>query len=57
MSEWAVTGDTVSLTLSGPDAPGDPATLAKTLATAFGGPVYLDIEYVPSAHIKVEATP
>jgi uncharacterized hydrophobic protein (TIGR00271 family) len=57
VSEWAVIGDTVSLTLAGPDAPGDPATLAKSLATAFGGPVYLDIEYVPSAHIKVEATP
>jgi uncharacterized hydrophobic protein (TIGR00271 family) len=55
--EWAVDGETVSLILAGPDAPGDPATLAKSLATAYGGPVYLDIEYVPSAHLKVEAVP
>jgi uncharacterized hydrophobic protein (TIGR00271 family) len=55
--EWAVNGDTVSLVLAGPDAPGDPATLATSLATAFGGPVYLDLEYVPSAHLKVEAAP
>ncbi len=57
VSEWAVDGDTVSLVLAGPDAPGDPATLAKSLATAFNGPVYLDIEYVPSAHLEVDAVP
>jgi hypothetical protein len=55
--EWAVDGDTVSLVLAGPDAPGDPATLAKSLADAYDGPVHLDIEYVPTAHLKVDAVP
>jgi uncharacterized membrane protein len=57
VSKWAVVGDTVSLVLAGPDAPGDPATLAKALADAYDGPVHLDIEYVPSAHLKVDAGP
>ena len=57
VSEWAVDGDTVSLVLSGPDAPGDPATLARSLATAFNGPVDLDIEYVPTVHLEVDAVP
>ena len=50
-------GETVSLILAGADAPGDAATLAKSLATAFDGPVFLDIEYVPSAHLEVDAIP
>jgi uncharacterized hydrophobic protein (TIGR00271 family) len=57
VSKWAVEGDTVSLVVAGPDAPGDPATLAKSLATAYDGPVSLDIQYVPSAHLEVEAVP
>jgi uncharacterized hydrophobic protein (TIGR00271 family) len=57
VDEWVVDGETVSLVLAGPDAPGDPATLAQSLARAFNGPVYLDIEYVPTAHLKVDAVP
>ena len=57
VSKWEVDGDTVALVLAGPDAPGDPATLARALATAYGGPVHLDIEYVPTAHLEVDAAP
>ena len=57
VSKWTVDGDTVALVLAGPDAPGDPATLAKSLATAYGGPVHLDIQYVPTAHLEVDAAP
>jgi uncharacterized hydrophobic protein (TIGR00271 family) len=55
--EWTVAGDTVTLVLAGPDAPGDAQTLATDLAAAFGGPVTLDIEYVPTTRQQVEAMP
>ena len=55
--EWTVAGDTVSLVLAGPDAPGDAQALATDLATAFGGPVTLDVEYVPTTRERVDATP
>jgi uncharacterized hydrophobic protein (TIGR00271 family) len=55
--EWTVAGDTVTLLLAGPDAPGDAQTLATDLAAAFGGPVTLEIEYVASVRERAEATP
>lgn len=55
--EWSVTGETVTLVLTGPDAPGDAGELADDLAAAFGGPVQLQIEYVPSVKERVEAAP
>jgi hypothetical protein len=55
--EWTVSGDTVSLLLAGPDAPGDPQVLASSLAAAYGGPVKLEIEYVPTVRQRVEAAP
>jgi uncharacterized hydrophobic protein (TIGR00271 family) len=55
--EWTIAGDTVSLVLAGPDAPAGAQTLATDLAAAFGGPVTLDVEYVPTARERVEATP
>jgi uncharacterized hydrophobic protein (TIGR00271 family) len=55
--EWTVDGDTVGLVLAGPDAPGDAQTLASTLATAFGGPVELEIEYVATAIQRADALP
>ena len=54
---WSVEGDTVSLVLVGPDVPGDTAQLASELATAFGGPVTVEIEYVASVRERVDATP
>ena len=55
--EWLVEGETVTLLLAGPDAPGDARSLATDLATAFGGPVAVDIEYVPSVRDRAEAAP
>jgi uncharacterized hydrophobic protein (TIGR00271 family) len=55
--EWTVAGDTVSLILAGPDAPGDAQALAADLAAAYGGPVTLDVEYVPTSRQQVEAVP
>ena len=55
--EWTVEGDTVSLILAGPDAPADPQVLAADLAAAYGGPVTLDVEYVPTTRQQVEAAP
>jgi uncharacterized hydrophobic protein (TIGR00271 family) len=55
--EWSVEGETVTLLLAGPDAPGDAGSLATDLATAFGGPVAVDIEYVPSVRDRAEAAP
>jgi hypothetical protein len=57
VSAWAVEGDTVSLQLEGPDAPGDPALLARSLSDAYGAPVFVDIEYVPASHLRAGATP
>jgi len=55
--EWSVEGETVSLLLAGPDEPGDAAELAQDLATAFGGPVTLAIDYTPTQREQVEAAP
>jgi uncharacterized hydrophobic protein (TIGR00271 family) len=55
--EWTVAGDTVTLLLAGPDAPGDAQALATDLAAAFGGPVTLEVEYVASVRERAEATP
>lgn len=55
--QWAVEGDTVTLLLAGPDAPADAGTLAADLATAFGRPVTVDVEYVPSVRDRAEAAP
>jgi hypothetical protein len=55
--EWTIAGDMVTLVLAGPDAPGDAQELATDLAAAFGGPVTLDVEYVPTTRQQVEAAP
>ena len=55
--EWTVAGDTVTLIVAGPDAPGDAQALATDLAAAYGAPVTLDVEYVPTTRQQVEAAP
>ena len=55
--EWSVDGETVTLVMAGPDAPADPQALAADLAAAYGGPVTLEIEYVPTERERVQATP
>jgi uncharacterized hydrophobic protein (TIGR00271 family) len=55
--EWTIDGATVRLLLAGPDAPGDTQALAAALATAYGAPVTLDVEYIATTRERVEATP
>ena len=57
VSAWSISGGDVALTLTGPDVPGDPLQLTKSLATQFGVPVSLDLRYVPSTHTQDHATP
>ncbi len=57
VTDWAVDGSTVKLTLTGPDQPGDVSQLAASLAASFGTTVQVDIHYVPSAHTTSEAAP
>jgi uncharacterized hydrophobic protein (TIGR00271 family) len=57
VSSWSIAGSAIDLTLTGPDAPGDPATLAKSLATTLGIPVDLDLRYLPGTHTENQATP
>jgi uncharacterized hydrophobic protein (TIGR00271 family) len=57
VTEWSIEGNTVTLVLSGPDAPAPAAQLATSLATAYGGPVALQVRYVPTVDERAEATP
>ena len=57
VTAWSLEGDTVRLKLAGPDAPGDPGVLAKELADAYGSPVLVEIEYVPSSYLRAGANP
>jgi uncharacterized hydrophobic protein (TIGR00271 family) len=54
---WSVEGETVSLVLAGPDAPGDTAQLASELAAAFGETVTVEVEYVASVRERAVSAP
>jgi uncharacterized hydrophobic protein (TIGR00271 family) len=55
--EWTVSGEAVTIVLTGPDEPGDAQDLADDLAAAFGGPVSLTIDYLPSSIQRADAAP
>jgi uncharacterized hydrophobic protein (TIGR00271 family) len=57
VTAWSISGSDIEITLTGPDAPGDGAELARSLARAMGIPVDLDLRYVPSAHTEIDAVP
>ncbi|HEX5826708.1 MAG TPA: DUF389 domain-containing protein [Candidatus Limnocylindrales bacterium] len=57
VAAWSIDGDVVLLRLEGPDAPGDPAALASALATTYGTPVTLDLQYVPTVESTTRADP
>jgi uncharacterized hydrophobic protein (TIGR00271 family) len=57
VTAWSVNGNDVAITVTGPDQPGDPGQLARSLATALGVPVDLDLRYLPSTHTDTQATP
>jgi uncharacterized hydrophobic protein (TIGR00271 family) len=54
---YSIEGDTVTIHLSGSDAPGDPAELARELAAAFGRHVDLTIDYLPVTHTEATGDP
>jgi len=57
VTSWSIEGDTVTLNLTGPDAPPDAAPLAAELAKAYGAPVDLRISYVAKTWDEASATP
>jgi uncharacterized hydrophobic protein (TIGR00271 family) len=57
VTAWSITGNTVSISLSGPDAPAPAAALATSLAQAVGHPVSLEINYTPMSRERTSATP
>jgi uncharacterized hydrophobic protein (TIGR00271 family) len=57
VTAWSIEGNTVTLMLAGPDAPGDADVLAAELARAYGSPVALDVQYVQTSRQRVVANP
>ena len=57
VTTWAITGDTVSISLTGPDAPAPAAPLATSLAQAIGQPINLEINYTPMTRERASASP
>jgi hypothetical protein len=57
VTAWSVDGSNVDITVSGPDAPGDSAQLADSLAAALGIPIELVLRYQPATHTTTSANP
>ena len=57
VQEWSISGNTVYLSLTGPDAPADPASLASALATAYGAPVIVRVEYDQQSWVEAISSP
>ena len=55
--DWRITGDTVSIALTGSDAPAAAAPLATSLAQAIGRTINLEISYTPLAREHAVASP
>lgn len=57
VTAWSITGDTVSIALTGPDAPAAATPLAASLAQAVGHAVNLEISYTPVVREQASASP
>ncbi len=57
VTSWSIRGDDVTIALSGPEVPASVTSLADSLSTAFGVPVQLEIDYVPSTRQRVTGAP
>ncbi len=55
--DWRITGNTVSIALTGSDAPAPAPPLATSLAHAIGQPINLEISYTALAREHAVATP
>ena len=54
---WSITGNTVSIALTGSDAPAPAAPLAASLAQAIGQPIDLEVSYTPMTRERASASP
>jgi uncharacterized hydrophobic protein (TIGR00271 family) len=54
---WSITGNTVSIALTGTDTPPAAAPLATSLAQAIGQPIELEISYTPLMRERASASP
>lgn len=54
---WSIDGGVVTISLAGPDKPGDASVLAKGLADAIGQPIELSLDYVYVEHEAATAAP
>jgi uncharacterized hydrophobic protein (TIGR00271 family) len=57
VTAWSIDGDTVLIAVTGSDAPPPAASLATSLAEAYGSPVTVEITYVAAARERATATP
>ena len=55
--DWSITGDTVSIALTGSDAPAAAEPLAASLAQAIGHAINLEISYTPLVRVRASASP
>ena len=55
--DWSITGNTVTIALTGSDVPAPAAPLAASLAQAIGQPINLEISYTPLAREHAVASP
>jgi uncharacterized hydrophobic protein (TIGR00271 family) len=55
--DWSITGNTVSIALTGSDAPAPAGPLAASLAQAIGQPIGLEVSYTPLVRERAVASP
>jgi uncharacterized hydrophobic protein (TIGR00271 family) len=57
VEQWSIDGDNVTLDLAGSDAPAPAQDLATALAAAYGTPVTVTLNYVPSGSDRATGSP
>ncbi len=57
VTSWSITGETVSIALTGPDAPAGAEPLATSLAQAIGHAITVEISYTPLERDRASASP
>jgi len=55
--DWNITGNTVTIALTGSDAPAPAPPLAASLAQAIGQPIDLEVSYTPMVRERASASP
>ncbi len=57
VTSWSIDGDTVLVSVTGPDAPPPAAPLAASLAEAYGVPVTVEVTYVAAVREQATSAP